>query len=525
MSENKFFPLSAITNRLQQILAPHMSKRFWVKAEISSGRERGGSFYCDLVETEVNGAVIAQMRCSIWTRDLINIRNQFKACDLDLKLDDGTSVGFECSIQYHPKYGLSLKVVGADPAFALGELELKKKEILDRLTREGLLEPNKRIPVPLLPQKIGLISSKGSAAYNDVLKTLSSTPYGFKIYVADTNVQGNRTEESVIKALNTLEQLDIELVLIVRGGGSKTDLFYLDNEAIARRIAGYKLPVWTGIGHETDFSILDHVANRHFKTPTAVAEEILGRFIELDRHIQEAKERFKSSWNYRLGMGETWLMDAKTGIKQGTRKLLDATRTDLRNMAGSLKSNVLDRLGDEKTRLSVYARNISTAPLNTLHISRERIQNRRQRYEGVVKRNLMEERTNLEHLSKRFQAERFNQRIRQEKTILKTRKNQFKQKIKTDINGKWQNLLYLRNRFRKEKVLPVIENQRRLNDNKLATLKASDPQTSLKRGFSLLYNKDGALIKSISQVRPGEQMETTLADGRVSSTVNMIEEK
>ena len=221
MTDKRFFRLSAITKRIQEILEPHIRKQFWVKAEISSGRERGGSFYCDLVETDRNGGIIAQMRCSIWTRDLANIRSQFNACDLDLKLDNGTSVGFQCALQYHPKYGLSLKVVGADPAFALGELELKKKEILDRLTKEGLLKPNKELPVPILPQRIGLISSKGSAAYNDVLKTLNSTPFGFKIYVADTTVQGDRTEKSVLKALDVLEKLHVELVIISRAEAAR----------------------------------------------------------------------------------------------------------------------------------------------------------------------------------------------------------------------------------------------------------------------------------------------------------------
>ena len=90
MSNKNFFPLSKITDRIQAILAPHMVKQFWVKAEISSGRERGGSFYCDLVETDKNGKIMAQMRCSIWSRDLANIRREFKDCDLDLKLDNGT---------------------------------------------------------------------------------------------------------------------------------------------------------------------------------------------------------------------------------------------------------------------------------------------------------------------------------------------------------------------------------------------------------------------------------------------------
>ena len=100
MNERTFFTLSAITNRIQQILQPSIGKLFWVKAEISSGRERGGSFYCDLVETKESGEIIAQMRCTIWSRDLSNIKKKFKDSDLDLILDDGTAVGFQCSIQY-----------------------------------------------------------------------------------------------------------------------------------------------------------------------------------------------------------------------------------------------------------------------------------------------------------------------------------------------------------------------------------------------------------------------------------------
>ena len=230
--DKRFYSLSAITNRIQEILQPHIGKLFWVKAEVSSGRERGGSFYCDLVESDESGKIVAQMRCTIWNRDLSNIKSQFKEHDLDLILDDGTAVGFQCSLQFHPQFGLSLKAVGADPAFALGELELKKKEILDRLTKEGLLEPNKRLVVPLLPQRIGLITSKGSAACNDILKTFSSSGIGFKIFLADATMQGVKTEGSVLSALNGLETLNVDLVVIARGGGSKTDLFYLDNKPL-----------------------------------------------------------------------------------------------------------------------------------------------------------------------------------------------------------------------------------------------------------------------------------------------------
>ena len=168
---------------------------------------------------------------------------------------------------------------------------------------------------------------KGSAACNDILKTFSSSGFGFKILLADATGQGVNTEKSVLAAMDVLENLNLDLVIIARGGGSKTDLFYLDNEAIAKRIAAYKYPVWTGIGHETDLSILDHVSNRYFKTPTAVAEDIVARLIEMKRYLVENENRFRSTWAYRYEMDRKWLDDTKTGIVQGTRKLLDSTKS------------------------------------------------------------------------------------------------------------------------------------------------------------------------------------------------------
>jgi exonuclease VII large subunit len=174
MNERTFFSLSAITGRIQDILQPYVGKLFWVKAEISSGRERGGSFYCDLVESSESGEIIAQMRCTIWSRDLASIRKKFK-----------------------------------------------------------------------------------------------------------------------------------------------------DHEQIARKIAAYKYPVWTGIGHEIDTSVVDHVANRYFKTPTAVAEKLVARFVEMKRHLDEAEHRFKSSWTYRLDIEKKYLESSTTGLTRDARKLID----------------------------------------------------------------------------------------------------------------------------------------------------------------------------------------------------------
>jgi exodeoxyribonuclease VII large subunit len=524
-NQKRFFNLSDIAKRVQQILQPHIGKLFWVKAEISSGRERGGSFYCDLVETDESGKITAQMRCTIWNRDLTDIRRRFKEYDLDLKLDDGTAVGFQCSLQYHPQFGLSLKAVGADPAFALGELELKKKEILNRLTKEGLLEPNKRLVVTILPQRIGLVTSKGSAACNDILKTFKSSSFGFKIFLADSTVQGLQTEVSVLKALDALERLNIDMVIIARGGGSKTDLFYLDNEAIARRIAGYKYPVWTGIGHETDISILDHVANRHFKTPTAVAEDIVARFVEMKRHLNEAENRFRSTWLYRFDVDRKRLDDAKTGIVQGTRKLLDSTKSFLLGYATTLSSKVQERLTTEKSRIAVSRRMIATAPITLVKRANERLKEKSGRFTTSYKRQITDRQKDLLNLKKRFQPRRFLQRIRYEHECVCDWRDRFMQRFRSEIHIRKQWTSHLSSQFRLEPIIAYLENEKTKLTNKGAALRSADPATSLKRGFSLVYTDGGDLVKSLSQIQVADVLKTEISDGRIVSTVNKTERK
>jgi exodeoxyribonuclease VII large subunit len=346
-----FFSLSAVTRRIEELLAPALARSFWLKAEISSGRERRGAFYCDLVETDEAGEVAAQMRCTIWAEDLARIRAAFQREGLELQLDDGRVVGIHCRVQYHPRYGLSLVGLDMDPSVALGELELRRRRILAALERDGLLERNAALPVPLLPNRIALITSRSSAAYRDFTQTLLASPFGFRIYLADSVMQGPATEMSVLEALDVCERLPVDLIALVRGGGSKTDLAWLDSEPIARRIAACRIPVWTGIGHETDSSILDAVAGRTCKTPTAVAECIVARFAEVSAEVARAARRLRSTWNLRCSHERRHLAQARVGLRQGTRKLIQMRRSELRRAASHARAAVAGRLGRERTQL------------------------------------------------------------------------------------------------------------------------------------------------------------------------------
>src|ERR1039457_2161535 len=413
--EKRFFPLSAITKRINELLEPAINKQFWVKAEIATGRERGGSFYCDLVETDAGGKIIAKISCTIWQRDLNTIRELFKTKGMDLVLDNGTVVGFLCSLQFSPQYGLSLRVIDADPSFAMGEMELKKRDIIERLQKEGLFEPNKRCFVPLLPLNIGLITSAGSAAFNDFIQTLTISGFGFKVHLADAMMQGDQTERSVLKALDALCKLNVELIVIARGGGSKTDLYYLDNESIARKIANCTIPVWTGIGHEIDTSVLDYVANKSFKTPTAVAEELVARFIQMRRQLEEAANTLRTVWSYRHKIDRDYLDRAVTGIHQGPRKLLDVTGSNLREQAQGLRHLVSGRLSTEHIQMEGKRGQLRSLPLAIIQKHIERLTARGQNLGTQVKFALSGSTTTLTRLRSRFDQNRFIKRLQIER--------------------------------------------------------------------------------------------------------------
>jgi exodeoxyribonuclease VII large subunit len=521
--ERKFFPLSAVTRRINELLQPAITKQYWVKAEISSGRERGGAFYCDLIETDAGGKVVAKLACTIWPRDLASIRELFKSRNMDLVLDDGTNVGFLCSLQYSPQYGISLRVVDADPAIALGEMEIKKRAIIERLQKEGLFEPNKILSVPLLPLRIGLITSAGSAAYNDFVTTLKSSGFGFTVLLADALVQGDQTERSVLKALDALSRLKVELIVIVRGGGSKTDLYYLDNEAIARRIANCGIPVWCGIGHDIDTSVLDYVANKAFKTPTAVAEEIVARFIQMRRQLDESVNTLSTVWTYRLKIDQDYLERVLTGIRQGPRKLLDVTSGALMERAQTLSLRVKGRLAHEKVRVEVSRERLHYQPISLIRTAAEKLSVIRNNLQTRAKFALSGSAAKLSGLKGRFERERFMRRLQVERDRNTRDFAQIKSRLLAELRLKTQQLYNLKGRFRQERVSQLLLAERKSLAGKAATLKAADPQSALQRGFALVYRMDGALVRSIHDIPEHESIRTLLSDGTIVSEVTSKE--
>jgi exodeoxyribonuclease VII large subunit len=297
---------------------------YWVIAEISEIKENyNGHCYLELVEKhpdEIN--IRSRVKAVIWSSRYRFLKSFFESTTGE-SLREGLKILIRVKIEYHEIYGLSLVINDIDPAFTMGEMALKRQQILKKLEEEGVLTMNKELSFPVVPQRIAIISSRNAAGYTDFLNHLNGNSYGYVFYTAliETPMQGNETEAGVIHALEKiaghLEKFD--LAVIIRGGGSQTDLSWFDNYNIAYYITQFPLPVITGIGHEKDLSVTDIVAYRSLKTPTAVADYLIECMSNAEIRLHEMSKEI-------IDKSGLILDDSKKRIDSSRLKLIPVAR-------------------------------------------------------------------------------------------------------------------------------------------------------------------------------------------------------
>jgi exodeoxyribonuclease VII large subunit len=336
---------------------------YWVIAEISEIRENyNGHCYLELIEKHPDEISIrSRVKAVIWSSRFRFLKSFFENSSGE-SLREGLKILIRVKIEYHELYGLSLVINDIDPAFTIGEMALKRQQILKKLEEEGVLTMNKDLDFPVVPQRIAIISSRNAAGYTDFVKHLTGNSYGYVFYTVliETPMQGNETEGGVIKALEKiaghLEKFD--LAVIIRGGGSQTDLSWFDNYNIAYYITQFPLPVITGIGHEKDLSVTDIVAFRSLKTPTAVADYLIEcmnnadiRLIEMGKDItdksqlilEENKKRIDSSRLKLIPVARIMIAEFKEELS-GIKIDMISTGKEYIMRAGLFPANQMSRL-------------------------------------------------------------------------------------------------------------------------------------------------------------------------------------
>lgn len=290
--EMAIFTLSELNTAVKAAIENAFPETVWVVAEISEIRcNVRGHCYLELIERD-GEKTKAHMRATIWASSFRSIVSRFEKAT-GTHLEQGMKVLLQADVTFHEVYGLSLNIRDIDPTYSLGEMARRRKEVIERLTKEGLLHLNKTIPIPLVPQRIAVISSITAAGYGDFIHHLDNNPFGYRISheLYHASMQGKEAESSVISALRAVRRRRFfhDVVVIVRGGGSQADLSCFDSYGLASEVARCPLPVLTGIGHERDDTVLDIVAHMRLKTPTAVAEYLLSAIVNFESRLLHAE--------------------------------------------------------------------------------------------------------------------------------------------------------------------------------------------------------------------------------------------
>ncbi len=467
--------LSELNNLIKDALLDAFPGTVWVVAEVSELKEnRSGHCYLELIEKE-GSTIAARSRATIWSYTYRMLKPYFETTTGQL-FTQGIKILVQATVEFHSAYGLSLNIKDIDPTYTVGDMALQRKEILNRLQAEGVFDMNKELDLPLVPQKIAVISSATAAGYQDFMNQLENNEYGIRFYpkLFEAYMQGADTVPSIIHALERIFHYEdfFDAVAIIRGGGATADLSSFDNYDLALNITQFPLPVITGIGHEKDDTIIDMVAHTRLKTPTAVAEFFVSG-------VARFYER---------------LMDLENNVVQLTRETIGFQQERLKNIADVIRYSTSEFINERQLHLYQKSNDLRRGVSSFAYKRQHELNNRKHDFLSTLSVWFVETKNNITR----------NQRV------LKRVVGEAVLKENVRINHK-QDLLtgYVKNVLTKE------QDRIRLNEN---TIRLLNPENVLKRGFTLTL-KDGKIVKSVKDVSAGDEIKTRFADGTVESKI------
>jgi exodeoxyribonuclease VII large subunit len=368
--------LLELNQYIKKTLESYISEEIWVVAEIGEMKHgHQGHVYLDLIEKKEN-QIAAKIKANIWAYSYQLISGRFEKIT-GQSLKEGMKILAQVKVTFHEHFGLSLNIKDIDPNFTLGERARKRQEIIQQLANENLLNRNKTLNLPRLPQRIAVISSPTAAGYGDFLDQISSNKsnYSIRVELFPAIMQGQEGASSIktslIKIQSQIEKFDV--IVLIRGGGAQTDLDCFDDYELAKEIAHSSLPVITGIGHERDETIADLVAHTKMKTPTAVAEFILQAFRELEDLLNEKLLQLNKSINQVILFEEKKVQKLETTVKSLVIHRLKAEEEILNHQQKQLKSTYQNRSKFKEMELSNFEKSLLINWKNSFENSLEKL--------------------------------------------------------------------------------------------------------------------------------------------------------
>ena len=289
MEQKKHITLAQLQGIISITLADTFSQPVWVCAEVADLKiNASGHCYIELIEkNEKTGATEAQARATIWRSQVMSTIGRFEQ-ESGQRLAKGMKILFKATVQHHAVYGMSLQIQQIDALHTIGDMERRKQLCIEQLQKEGVWDMNRSLPMPLVVQRVAVISSATAAGYQDFMKELGRSAYRIKTELFEATMQGETCDGSIVATLYTIAKRmeEFDAVAIIRGGGSTSDLECYNSYLLSFAVTQFPLPVLTGIGHDKDTSVTDMVAHTPLKTPTAVASWIDQRAADFDGALE-----------------------------------------------------------------------------------------------------------------------------------------------------------------------------------------------------------------------------------------------
>ena len=354
-----------------------MDGSYWVEAELSELRERGGHCYMELVQKEPNNHTpIAKASAKCWRTTWSLLQPRFQRVTGE-KMRAGMKLLLRVSPQFHEQFGFSWIVSDIDPNYTMGDLARRRKEIIIKLREEGVIDLNKELTLPLFTQRIAVVSSESAAGYGDFCDQLLNNQQGFYFHVElfPAIMQGELIEKTIVAALNEINNRadDFDCVVIIRGGGATSDMSGFDTLLLAENVANFPLPVITGIGHERDECVIDLVAHTQMKTPTAVAAFLVDRLSRIADRIDDFEATIVGSVRQLIKIETMRLQRLSVALPHVFSALKIGNGAVLDNLFQRLTVNMNMKLREEKAKLDTQKQRVLPAIRQILENERHRL--------------------------------------------------------------------------------------------------------------------------------------------------------
>lgn len=378
ISQAKGVFLTDLLRQIQQTIQQTFNAPIWVKAEIASMNERRGHVYLDLSENDLQGQSLASCRAMIWASKAPSLLKQFEKMT-GSPLKEGQKVLLQTKVSFHEKFGLSLVVEDIDPSFTLGELEANLIAIRNRLIKEGFYQLNKKLESPSDLFNIAVIAPPKAAGLGDFkaeadwLTHLNLCQFSY----FHSAFQGEQVLVEMLAAFESFKtahsQQPFDLLVVIRGGGARLDLNPLNQYRLAYSLAHSPIPVFTGIGHERDNTILDEVANQRFDTPSKVAHGIWQIISQTARQAKEHWNQIEKRSQFLLAEKRSQLQSTKQQIDHGQQRSFEFWKNRLDPIFNQIQHKSVERASIEAGRLDSLMNLILHQATRPLDLNRQKI--------------------------------------------------------------------------------------------------------------------------------------------------------